>query len=132
MKVYLGKHSIDFEATSPIAYTYLTSVFIPSTRGTLHARNDQELRVLAAAIDYLLDCDPARACDVLCQQFKSIEQLHHDGGSWKAARHLSVVPDGKVSVMDDAEKERLYRDERSDVKAKKLEQDVSGHRPAAR
>ena len=132
MRTYLGQQSVEFDDTTPVVYTYLTAVFIPSTKGTLTPRNDQELRVLAKAIDYILSCDPSRACDMLCQQFKSVEQSHHDGGQWHAARHLSVVPDNKVSVMADREKDDLYRDERADAKARKLQQQAGGSRPAAR
>ena len=66
------------------------------------------------------------------QELKAIEQLHHDGGAWNAARLCSGVPDGRVSVMEDEENESLYRDEQADVKAKKLAQQVSGSRGAAR
>ena len=127
----MGEQSVDFDETSPIVYTYLTAVFIPSTKGSLSNRNDQELLVLAKVIDYILSCDPSRACDLLCQQFKAVEQSHHDG-SWNTARHLSVVPDNKVTVMADREKDDLCRDERADAKMRKLQQQVSSTRPAAR
>ena len=68
---------------------------------------------------------------MLAQQFKSVEQLHYDGGSWKAARHLSVVGDGKVSVMEDAEKEAILRDEKSDMRVQRLQQQVQGGRRSA-
>ena len=133
MRRYLQGNNVVVDDTEPVFVTYLTSVFIPSTKGLLSARNDQEMRVLTAAVDCVLKGDLARATDVLVQQLKSVEQLHYDHGSWKAARHLSVVEDGRVSVMEDKEKEAIYRDERADMRAQRLQQQVQGsRRPADR
>ena len=133
MRRYLQGNNVVVDDTEPVLVTYLTSVFIPSTKGTLSARNDQEMRVLSEAVDCVLKGDLARATDVLVQQLKSVEQLHYDHGSWKAARHLSVVEDGRVSIMEDKEKEAIYHDERADMRMQRLQQQVQGgRRPADR
>ena len=44
-----------------------------------------------------------------------------------------MVEDGRVSVMEDKEKEAIYRDERADMRAQRLQQQVQGsRRPADR
>ena len=75
-------------------------------------------------VDLVLAGDAARATDTLIQQYKAIEQAHNDGG-WKAARHLSAVPDGRVSVMEDRERDELYQDEKYEMRAKKIAQQVA-------
>ena len=127
MRQFLGKQGVEAEdATDPVVLNYLTAVFIPSTRGTLTARNENELKVLGTAIDAILRGDLSRATDTLVQQLKSVEQVHHDGGSWKAARHLNTVGTGRVSALDDEEQDRLYRDERADLRSQKLAAEAQG------
>ena len=86
--------------------------------------------MLSEAIDAILEPDLGRASDLLMQQYKSVEQCHADGGSWRAARHLSVVADGKVTVMEDRERQGILRDEKSDMKYTKLQSEVHGRKPA--
>ena len=78
------------------------------------------LGTLAVAMDNILSVDLGAATDVLIQQYKSVEQLHSDGGTWRTARHASVVGDGRVSIMADTEREGLLRDERKDTTVKKI------------
>ena len=85
---------------------------------------------MATAIDNILSVDLGAASDVLIQQYKTIEQVHADGGTWRAARHASVVGDGKVSITADSEREGWFRDERKDMSAKKLEAEIHGRRPS--
>ena len=103
-------------------------MYLPSCQGKLGVRNEQEMRTLAVAIDNVLSVDLGAATDVLIQQYKSVEQLHADGGTWRTARHASVVGDGRVSIMDDTEREGLLRDERKDMTVKKLEAEIHGLR----
>ncbi|CAK0848667.1 unnamed protein product, partial [Prorocentrum cordatum] len=57
--------------------THFASEFTPSTKSTLPARNDQEVRALAAAVDCVPRGDLARATGALVRQFKSAGQLHY-------------------------------------------------------
>ena len=116
------------DATEPCMVNYFTSVYLPSCQGKLHARNELEMRTLATAVDSILEADLGTATDVLIQQYKSIEQLHADGGTWKVARHASVVGDGRVSITDDREREALLRDEKRDMSYRKLEGQVGSGR----
>eukprot|EP00959_Pyramimonas_sp_CCMP1952_P271720 5681169-Pyramimonas_sp.AAC.1 len=86
------------------------------------------MRTLATAVDAVLEADLGTATDVLIQQHKAIEQLHADGGTWKAARHASVVGDGRVSITDDREREAFLRDEKRDMHYRKLEGQVGSNR----
>ena len=114
------------DSTEPCMVNYFTSVYLPSCQGKLHARNEQEMRTLATAVDATLAADLGTATDVLVQQYKSIELLHADGGHWRVARHASVVGDARVSITDDAEREALLRDEKRDMEFRKLESQVQG------
>ena len=132
MRSYLGAqgHRDAEDPTCPVMATYFTSVYLPSCQGKLSARNEQEMRVLSEAIDSILEPDLGRASDLLMQQYKSVEQCHADGGSWRAARHLSVVADGKVTVMEDRERQGILRDEKTDMKYTKLQSEVHGRKSA--
>ena len=132
MRSYLGAHGHrgSDDPACPVMTTYFTSVYLPSCQGKLSPRNEQEMRVLSEAIDSILEPDLGRATDLLMQQYKSVEQCHADGGSWRAARHLSVVADGKVTVMEDRERQGMLKDERTDMKFSKLQSEVHGRKPA--
>ena len=128
MRSYLVSKGHKLGDTAPCMLTYFTSVYLPSCQGKLGVRNEQEMRTLAVAIDSILSVDLGAATDVLIQQYKSVEQLHSDGGTWRTARHASVVGDGRVSIMGDTEREGLLRDERKDMSVKKLEAEIHGRR----
>ena len=132
MRSYLGAHGHgdSDDPTYPVMSTYFTSVYLPSCQGKLSQRNEQEMRVLSEAIDSILEPDLGRATDLLMQQYKSVEQCHADGGSWRAARHLSVVADGKVTVMEDSERQGILKDERTDMRYSKLQSEVHGRKSA--
>ena len=80
------------EELTPIVRAYLTSVLLPSARGTMTARNESELKLLADATDRLLQGDYAGAGDLLLLRFQQVEMAHGDG-CWKMARHL--LPDAE-------------------------------------
>ena len=128
MRSYLVSKGHELADTAPCMPTYFTSVYLPSCQGKLGVRNEQEMRTLAVAIDHILSVDLGAATDVLIQQYKSVEQLHSDGGAWRTARHASVVGDGRASIMADAEREGLLRDERKDMTVKRLEAEIHGRR----
>ena len=107
MRSHLVSKGRKLADTAPCMLTYFTSVYLPSCQGRLGVRSEKEMRTLAVAIDHLLSVDLGAATDVLIQQYKSVEQLHSDGGTWRTSRHASVVGDGRVSIMDDAEREGL-------------------------
>ena len=130
MRSYLVSKGHVIKDTEPCMLTYFTSVYLPSCQGKLGARNEQEMRTLATAIDFILGVELGSATDVLVQQYKAIEQVHTDGGTWRAARHASVVGDNKVSITADSEREGWFRDERKDMTAKKLEAEIHGRRPS--
>ena len=113
-------------STEPCVVNYFTSVYLPSCQGKLHARNELEMRTLATAVDAILEADLGTATDVLIQQYKSIELLHADGGTWRVARHASVIGDNRVSITDDVERSALLRDEKRDMAYKNLEAKVRG------
>ena len=125
MKSYLGDQGVSTAAdgTTPIMSTYFTGVYLPSVKKTISSRNEVEMRNLAAAVDHIQKAEFDKASDLLVQQYKAIEQLQADG-NWRAARHLSVMPDSRVSLLEDREKEDLYRDERAELGLAKLQSEI--------
>ena len=115
--------------TAPIVFNYLTNVLIPRTGTALTARNDAELRVLAAAADALLVGDVVKALDLILQQFRAVE-LAQSSGSWLGARHLIPVPTSEVTTLSVTDTERLYKQEQRDAKALKAIQELA-HRDRA-
>ena len=127
MRRYLPALADDASRTTPatpIVFNYLTNVLIPRTGTALTARNDAELRVLAAAADALLVGDLVKALDLILQQFRAVE-LAQATGSWMGARHLIPVPTSEVTTLSVTDTERLYKQEQRDAKAAKTFQELS-------
>ena len=125
IKRYLPPPPLGTESpTRPVVETYLTTQLIPKLGQALQVRNEAELRLLAAALDAILRRDLPRAADLLSCQFKAVELAQREG-NWHAAKHLNPVADATVSALDEEEKERLYRQEKTDLKHAKLASDFN-------
>ena len=96
----------------PVAVAYLTSVFQPA-HSELGIRDNRELRTIAEALGALVRDQPLRSGDLLAQRFRAIE-LASSERNWSLARHLELIPDGKVTTTSQrarAEVSRLERQE---------------------
>jgi len=82
------------------------------------------MRCLGNVIDAIMAGDLAIATDLLFMQYKMLEQTVEDNGSFRTAKHLDPTVGNRVSVMDDREREHAMRDERAEVHAEKLRQQV--------
>jgi len=101
MQSFLAARS-DVEVRSgkltPIVTSYLTSVLQPALGKDFHARNRQEMRTIAEAVDALLIGDLARASDILISRFSAVE-LASTSKHWNVARHLELIPPQDVSSI---------------------------------
>ena len=134
MRSYLGDQGVpqgsSSSTTTPIFTTYFTGVYLPSVKKSMSPRNEQEMRCLAAAVDHVHRAEFAQASDLLVQQYKSIEQLQACG-HWGSAKHLSTMPDSRVGLVDEREKEDLHKDEKAELGLQRLQSQANGSRPGA-
>ena len=101
-------------SVDPVAVAYLTSVFQPA-HSELGLRDNRELRTLAEALDLLTQGQSLSAGDVLAQRFRAIEMASTEK-SWSLARHLELIPDGKVTTTSQRARAEASRLERLDQK----------------
>ena len=111
----------------PAVMRYVTQVALPraNARGQVNPRNEQELRVLAASIDALLEKDVLYVLDLLTQQFKAVE-LAEQEKSWSAAKHLNPLANMSATSLSGGERERLLREEQREAKTARLMDQFSG------
>jgi hypothetical protein len=83
---------------TPIVTSYLTAILQPALGKDFHARNRQEMRTIAEAVDALLIGDLARASDILISRFSAVE-LASTSKHWNVARHLELIPPQDVSSI---------------------------------
>ena len=121
MEQYLGRRQGDREVgrVASVFTPYLSSVLLPTLGEGASLRNTNELHNLAMALDFLMDGDIPRACDVLAQRFKAVELASQDG-SWNVARHVQLAGDMRVSSLTQREKEAATVRERNDIKFKAM------------
>ena len=120
MKTYMAERDGSARGSlEPIVNTYLTSVLLPSTQGSMGVRNERELRTLALALDHVLAGRFANAMDVLVQRFKAVESSSSEGG-WAHSRHLELLPEGRVTAISPQEREAMIRQENSDSRVRHL------------
>ena len=124
MREYLGKRGVDVEELTPIVNTFFTSIYLPSVKSSISARNEQTMRLLSNAIDLIVGGELAVATDMLFMQYKLVEQLVEDKGNFRMAKHLDPTVGTRVSVMEDREREHVLRDERAEISVEKLKQQV--------
>ena len=124
MREYLGQRGVDVEELTPIVNTFFTSIYLPSVKSNISARNEQEMRLLSNVIDLIVGGELAVATDMLVMQYKLMEQMIEDKGNWRMAKHLDPTVGTRVSVMEDREREHVLRDERADISVEKLKQQV--------
>ncbi len=119
MQEYLGQRlgSRELGEVSAIFTPYLSSVLMPTLGSDSNLRNTNELQNLAKALDYLMQGDVAKACDVLAQRFKAVEMATQDG-SWNVARHVQLAGDDRVSTLSQAEREAATLQERHEARFK--------------
>ena len=117
MQTYLGQRqgSRELGEVSAIFTPYLSSVLMPTLGAEGNLRNTNELQNLATALDFLMNGDVTRACDILAQRFKAVEMATQDG-SWNVARHVQLAGDTRVSTISQAERESAIGQERNEVK----------------
>ena len=116
--------SMDKDSLQPIVRAYLTSVLLPSTKGTMSARNQSELQVLAEAVDRILQGDYGAAADLLMLRFQQVEMAHGDGG-WKLARHLLQDLEGAPSSTSRSSRGALVQEEARHARLQALTQAAS-------
>ena len=88
------------EALAPMCMAYVTSVLLPSLGPEVGARNSEELRTLAAAVDLILKGRISQGLDILMGRFAAVETLA-TSEAWDVARHLQVQPSQAVSCVND-------------------------------
>jgi len=121
MQSYLGRRqgSRDIHDVAAVFTPYLSSVLMPSLGGDQNLRNTNELQNLARALDFLMEGEVARACDVLAQRFKAVELASQDG-NWSVARHLQIGGDSRVSTLSQREKESAIIQEKNELKYRNM------------
>ena len=124
MREYLGKRGVDVEELTPIVNTFFTSIYLPSVKSSISARNEQTMRLLSNVIDLIAGGELEVATDMLFMQYKLLEQLVEDKGNFRMAKHLDPTVGTRVSVMEDREREHVLRDERAEINVEKLKQQV--------
>ena len=124
MREYLGKRGVDVEELTPIVNTFFTSIYLPSAKSNISARNEQTMRLLSNVIDLIAGGELAVSTDMLFMQYKLLEQLVEDKGNFRMANHLDPTVGNRVSVMEDREREHVLRDERAEINVEKLKQQV--------
>ena len=120
----LEKDQISPEGTSrnlqPVFLKYQT-VVVEATHGVQgNMRNLRELRILATALDLLIEGKQVHALDLLCQRFKAVELAMNEGGNWMLAQHLELLPQQRGSVVQDDEKEAAVKLEMKQSKLRGL------------
>ena len=73
---------------------YLEVILKPNLRGSRSGfshHTAREFVTLASAMDALLECDTAKAGDILIGRFKVLEEATTEG-SWRIAQEFEVVP----------------------------------------
>jgi len=101
METFLAARSdVDMKSgkSTPIVTSYLTSVLQLALGKDFHARNRQEMRTIAEAVDALLIGDLARASDILISRFSAVE-LASTSKHWNVAKHLELIPPQDVSSI---------------------------------
>ena len=124
MREYLGRRGVDVEELTPIVNTFFTSIYLPSVKSNISARNEQDMRLLSNVIDLIVGGELAVATDMLVMQYTLVEQMIEDKGSWRMAKHLDPTVGTRVSVMEDREREHVVRDEKAEFTMAKLKQQV--------
>ena len=124
MRDYPGKRGVDVEELTPIVNTFFTSIYLPSVKSSISARNEQTMRLLSNVIDLIVGGELAVATDMLFMQYKLLEQLVEDKGNFRMAKHLDPAVGNRVSVMEDRERQHVLRDERAEINFEKLKQQV--------
>ena len=124
MREYLGRRGVDVEELTPIVNTFFTSIYLPSVKSNISARNEQTMRLLSNVIDLVVGGELAVATDMLFMQYKLLEQLVEDEGGVRMAKHLDPTVGNRVSVMDDREREHALRDQKAEIHVEKLKQQV--------
>ncbi len=91
----------------------------------MNIRSARELRTIAEAVDMILKGNVVGAADVLIQRFKAVESTTGDVG-WNVARHHEIIPEGRVSIVSQSERELVASREKEELKLGQL---IKGARP---
>ena len=101
------------EAMPAVAKAYVLRV-MQTAYPNMTMRNLQDLRFLAAVMDHMITGRTKEAGDLVAQQFKVLEQVLDDNGSWERARYLSLMDLETGKLVDKGERHAINAEARAD------------------
>ena len=98
------------EGKTPAAATvYFHSVFMPSHRD-IGLRSSREGRTLREGLDLLANREYGQLVDVSAQRLKALEKSYLDGGAWRRAQWLELLPPEGSTSLDRSEEDMASKE----------------------
>ena len=105
--------------TSPVAAVGL-QFYRQILRPKMSPVMSREALNISAALDALLNCQPAHAADVLVQRLKALESMA-SGSTWQMSQRFEIVPMDLGSLASQAEATAVARESREEQKSRHLQ-----------
>eukprot|EP00438_Fugacium_kawagutii_P002378 Skav201007 [mRNA] locus=scaffold991:263519:265246:- [translate_table: standard] len=102
----------------PVAHMYYLAVLTPSLRDRWTQRTQRELKVSATVLDLLTLNKGAEAADILAQRIKALEKSVQDNNQWRKAKHLELVDQEDVALVDQGEENMMQKEAEREEKTR--------------
>lgn len=94
----------------PVAHMYYLAVLTPGLRDRWTQRTQRELKVSTTLLDLLTQSKGAEAADILAQRIKALEKSVQDNNQWRKAKHLELVEQEDVALVDQGEENMMQKE----------------------
>ena len=108
-----GEAKLSAESMPAVAKAYVLRV-MQTAYPNMTIRNLHDLRFLATVMDHMITSRIKEAGDLVAQQFKVLEQVLDDHGSWERARYLSLMDLETGKLVDKEERHAINSEARAD------------------
>eukprot|EP00438_Fugacium_kawagutii_P013458 Skav231262 [mRNA] locus=scaffold2436:51122:57163:+ [translate_table: standard] len=102
----------------PVAHMYYLAVLTPGLRDRWTQRTQRELKVSATLLDLLTLNKGAEAADILAQRMKALEKSVQDNNQWRKAKHLELVDQEDVALVDQGEENMMQKEAEREEKTR--------------
>lgn len=89
---------------------YFLAVLTPGLRDRWTQRTQRELKVSTTLLDMLAQSRGAEAADILAQRIKALEKSVQDSNQWRKAKHLELVEQEDVALVDQGEETMMQKE----------------------